>query len=101
MSSDTGQVPPRDAGLSLFTQAGREEAALLNELAEAEDANIHARDCQVCSALLGMSELAREQVERALTGTIGERKLADILTRNGYPTGRRAVATHRQEGHTP
>ena len=74
---------------------------LLDDLFAAENANQHARPCQVCDALTGMSESAREGVERALSGTIGERKLAEILTRNGYPTGRRAVATHRQEGHTP
>lgn len=74
---------------------------LLEDIAQAEDANMHARPCQVCQALRGMSELARAGVEKALAGTIGERTLADILTRNGYPTGRRAVATHRKEGHTP
>lgn len=74
---------------------------LLGDLAAAEQANQHGRPCQVCVALTGMTELAREGVERALSGTIGERKLAEILTRNGYPTGRRAVVTHRQEGHTP
>jgi hypothetical protein len=74
---------------------------LVNALAAAEDKNMHSRPCQVCTALRGMSPLAREQVERALAGTIGERTLADILSRNGYPTGRRAVATHRREDHTP
>lgn len=77
------------------------DESLLEEIAAAEDANMHSRPCQVCAALRGMSDLAREQVERALAGTIGERTLADILTRNGYPTGRRAVATHRREDHTP
>lgn len=74
---------------------------LVKAIAAAEDANIHSRPCQACQALRGMSELAREQVERALAGTIGEQTLADILTRNGYPTGRRAIATHRREDHTP
>lgn len=78
-----------------------DDADLLADLTAAEDANMHGRPCQVCQALRGMSELAREQVERALAGTIGERTLAEILTRNGYPTGRRAVATHRREDHTP
>lgn len=68
---------------------------LLNELLTAEDANQHSRPCQVCAALGLMTESARDGVERALAGTIGERKLAEILTRNGYPTGRRAVANHR------
>lgn len=74
------------------------DEALLEDLTEAEDANTMARACQVCVALDSMSELARERVNRALAGTIGERKLAEILTRNGYPTGRRAVAAHRK-GH--
>jgi len=72
---------------------------LLAALGQAETDNMHARDCQVCQALTSMSELARSGVRRALAGTIGERKLAEILTRTGYPTGRRAVARHRLEGH--
>ena len=76
------------------------DEALLADLSEAETANMHARDCQVCQALPQMAESARAGVERALAGTIGEQKLADILTRNGYPTGRRAVKRHRLEGHT-
>lgn len=78
-----------------------DESGLLADLGAAEVANMHGRACQVCAALLAMSEQARAAIERALAGTIGERKLAEILTRNGYPTGRRAVATHRREDHTP
>ena len=74
---------------------------LLEELGAAENDNMHGRPCQVCQALPQMSESGRAGTERALAGTIGEQKLADILTRNGYPTGRRAVRRHRQEGHTP
>ena len=74
--------------------------ALLAELQAAEVANIHGRDCQVCEALPRISNPVRVAVERALAGTIGEQKLADILTRNGYPTGRRAVKRHRLEGHS-
>lgn len=88
---NTGQAP------SPWTSS---ELALANEIAEAEEANMHSRPCQVCDALATMSESARGNVERALAGTIGERKLAEILTRNGYPTGRRAVANHRSEGHS-
>lgn len=76
------------------------EAGLLADLGAAEDANMFARPCQVCSAIESMSGDARGAVIRALGGTIGERTLADILTRNGYPTGRRAVARHRLEGHS-
>lgn len=74
--------------------------SLLSDIAEAEAANMHARGCQVCDALEKMSESARAGVERALAGTIGERTLSEILTRNGYPTGRRAVSNHRK-GHAP
>lgn len=78
-----------------------DDTGLIADLGAAEMANMHGRACQVCSALGAMSEQARSAIERALAGTIGERKLAEILTRNGYPTGRRAVATHRREDHTP
>lgn len=77
-----------------------DDNALIEALGKAEDANMHARDCQVCQALPQMSEEARAGVNRALAGTIGEQKLAAILTRSGYPTGRRAVKRHRLEGHT-
>lgn len=73
---------------------------LLAALDEAETANMFARPCQVCEALSRMSDLARVGVERALAGTIGERKLSEILTRSGYPTGRRAIIRHRSEGHS-
>lgn len=71
---------------------------LLRDLSTATKANMHNDNCQVCDALAAMSDQARLGVERALAGTIGERKLAEILTRNGYPTGRRAVHNHRLEG---
>lgn len=73
---------------------------LLAQLAAAENANIAARPCQVCVALDAMSEQAATHVNRALSGTIGQKKLARILTENGYLTGERAVARHRTEGHS-
>lgn len=74
---------------------------LLGELEQAVQENQHGRPCQVCCALEAMSPSARNRVEQALTGTlVGERKLSEILTRNGYTVGRRAVARHRREGHT-
>lgn len=79
----------------------RDEELLLARLGAAEQSNMHARPCQVCDALRKMSERARAGVESALAGTIGERTLAQILTDSGYPTGRRAVANHRREAHTP
>lgn len=74
---------------------------LLEALGNAEVANFSARRCQVCVALAQMTEEAQVAVNRALAGTIGERTLAAILTKNGYTTGRRAIARHRLEGHTP
>lgn len=78
-----------------------QDADLLADLEDAEGANQHARPCQVCEALSSMSDQAKSGVLRALAGTIGEERLAAILTRNGYPTGRRAVKRHRREDHTP
>lgn len=75
--------------------------ALLAALSAAEEANTQSRPCQVCQALTKMSESARSGVERALAGTIGVNTLAGILTRNGYPAGRRAIERHREEGHKP
>lgn len=75
------------------------EQEFLAELAAGEVANIHGRRCQVCVALEGMSESVKPGVLRALSGTIGQEKLALILTKNGYPTGWRAVANHRREDH--
>jgi len=77
-----------------------EDESLIKDLETAEGANQHARPCQVCEALEFMGSQARSSVERALAGTIGERKLSEILTANGYPTGRRAVVRHRSEGHS-
>jgi len=76
------------------------EGALLAELEQAENANPYSRPCQVCAALDQMSDQVKTSVEKALAGTIGKNKLAVILTRNGYPTGWRAVVRHRLEGHT-
>lgn len=78
----------------------KNDEGLMADIEKAEIANMHARTCQVCDALDQMSVGAKQQVERALGGTIGERTLAEILTRNGFPTGRRAVRNHRSEGHS-
>ena len=73
---------------------------LLAALEQAEHDNMHARECLVCVALGEMSETARSHVERALAGTIGMKKLAKILTENGYEASERAVGNHRREGHS-
>lgn len=73
---------------------------LLKDLEAASDANMFARPCQVCQALPQMEPEAAQTVHLSiLRRTIGERTIAEILTRNGYPTGRRAVIRHREEGH--
>lgn len=72
-------------------------------IAQVEQAEAHHnnpnRGCLVCKALDTMSDEARESVLRALGGTIGQKKLAAILSQNGYPATERAVANHRREGH--
>ncbi len=73
---------------------------LLAALQVAENANTISRPCQVCVALEAMSEAAKSGVLRALSGTIGEKKLARILTDNGYPTWPRAINRHRREAHS-
>ena len=75
------------------------DADLFADIEAAEKANGSVISCQVCDGLALMSPETKARVESALAGTIGERKLADILTRNGYPTGRRAIYYHRK-GHT-
>ena len=96
---------PRD-GIFIASADGQNDrlimpdGGLIADLKAAEHANMHARDCQVCQALAKMSESAAAGVERALAGTIGAETLANVLTRNGYPTGRRAVRRHRSEGHS-
>ena len=76
---------------------------LINEILDAEIENIHARQCQVCMALLSIGDSDRyDAVERAIGGTIGAQKLSAILTKNlSTPVGRRAIDRHREEGHTP
>jgi hypothetical protein len=74
---------------------------LVAELEAAEKAHPILRPCQACEAILRVSDDAREAVERALAGTIGEKTLAAILTRNGFTVGARAINRHRREAHTP
>lgn len=76
------------------------DEALFTELEQAEVENTRARPCQACVALSQMGDRAKASTERALAGTIGQNKLADILTRNGYKVGARAIIRHRREGHT-
>jgi len=75
------------------------EDPLIEMIAQAERVNQHNGSCGLCLAMDTMSDQARSAVERAASGTIGMRSLARILTRSGYPVGRRAVYFHRS-GHT-
>ena len=79
---------------------GRDNS-LLEALGEAERANNHSGRCGMCDALGGMSEAARDGVNRALSGTIGAAKLSSVLTANGYPVAERQIRKHRREAHTP
>lgn len=73
---------------------------LLSEIIHAEATNMHARPCQACQLIVNLGDSPlRDAVERALSGTVGETRLAAILKRNGYSTGARAIKRHRQEGH--
>lgn len=95
-------VCPMDGHNEPLTAAATQEeadAALLADLQAGERASIPNRPCQACVALENLSDQARPAVERALAGTIGETKLAQILTANGYPTGARAINRHRREDH--
>lgn len=57
--------------------------------------------CKACRALRDMPEDVRGPVADALAGTLGSETLANVLAKNGYPVGRRAIARHREEAHTP
>lgn len=77
------------------------DAALLADLQEAYIANRTIKRCDACDTIAGSSEALRPALESALAGTIGEAKLSAILTHRGYTVGRRAIARHRREAHTP
>lgn len=75
--------------------------SLLADLAAGERASTFGeRPCTACEAIEGAADDVREALERALAGTIGEEKLARILSKNGLDVGRRAIARHRKERHT-
>lgn len=74
--------------------------SLLEDLGEAEAANQHGRGCNLCTMLDQMEPEAAERVRAVVRGrTIGSEKLAAILSRNGYPAGRRAIKRHQMEDH--
>lgn len=76
---------------------------LLSDLARAARSSKNQYDvtvCQVCTALEAMPPEVAEVVRMSIDGrTIGQDRLAQILTDHGYPTGRRHMIRH-QKGHT-
>ena len=72
---------------------------IIEDLKKAQQDNMFARPCQLCSALDEMPADEKHAVLASLD-SIGIRKLASILSANGYPVGRRSVETHKKEGHT-
>lgn len=72
---------------------------IIEDLKKAQQDNMFARPCQLCSALNEMPPDEKHAVLASLD-SIGIRKLAAILSVNGYPVGRRSVDTHKREGHT-
>ena len=71
---------------------------IIEDLKKAQQDNMFARPCQLCSALNEMPTDEKNAVLASLD-SIGIRKLAAILSINGYPVGRRSVETHKKEGH--
>jgi len=77
---------------------------MLGELLEAEDAAAsHKADgCPLCAAIRRMDPgPTRTALTRAAGGTIGIRRLVEILRKNEIHAGRIVVAKHRTEEHTP
>jgi len=76
---------------------------LVGEIEAAEQRRDHlgtGSGCKACDAIAAAEPgAAREALTRALAGTIGERRLVDILRRNGIQVGRTVIGRHRQEGH--
>ena len=72
---------------------------IIEDLKKAQQDNVLARPCQLCSALNEMPTDEKRAVLASLD-SIGIRKLAAILSANGYSVGRRSVETHKKEGHT-
>lgn len=76
--------------------------SLFDDLEEAEGANPHSSGpCSLCDALGRMEPEAADRVRAVVGGrTIGTEKLAAILNKNGFPTGRRAIMRHQKENHS-
>lgn len=72
--------------------------SLMAALDEAEQVYSTKQGCRICLHLDSMSEDVRNAVESSLGGTLSGKKLATILTQNGYPTSDTAIRRHRK-GH--
>ena len=74
---------------------------LVEELQQAALTNGHARRCQLCQAMEGMEPAMELEVRELVVGRmIGTRKASDILKRNGWDVGDRAIKRHIAEGHS-
>lgn len=56
--------------------------------------------CSVCTELARLSVDEAESLRRALASPLGEKKLRDILRKNGLAVGVPSINRHRSEGHS-
>jgi hypothetical protein len=79
--------------------------SLLGDLAAAERAARGETSCGLCQIVERHSGDERAALESAAGGTIGERKLTELLAKhglrdnNGNAVARRTIERHRKEGH--
>jgi hypothetical protein len=71
---------------------------LLEELAAANEYVGRPGMCKLCFHLASMTDQRREGVETYVAGTMGAQRLAEILTKGGYPIGKSTIIDHRK-GH--
>lgn len=73
---------------------------LLDDLNEASHAAARSRTCALCEYIEGVEDPAtKAALTGAAAGTIGERRLVEILRRYGGRVGRQTIHKHRAEGH--
>ena len=73
-------------------------ADLIADLHDAELANYNRAPCPVCVILAKIEdEATKSALERALTGTIGAKKLALILSKHGMRVSDRKIRNHQAE----
>lgn len=72
---------------------------LIADLSGATMPGNRAGSCKVCLVLTQVSEPAKRAIEEAMSGKLGSKPLAAILTRNGHSIGSSTIRRHRK-GHT-